>query len=374
MGTRSVIAGAALAIAALVASITFGASLQTLVAAPRLYGWNWDVAVIAADGYGNIDTQQAARIFDRDPHVAAWSGAYFGANSINGIDVPLIGMDPGSTAVPPILAGRMIEHTDEVVLGPTTAAQLHRSIGDDVRLGTGRDARSMRVVGIATFPTVGELHVAHTSLGVGALVAHQLVPGYDRDLTGVLGVGLGPHVIFVRYRPATDAAAELQHLRQTTKPLSGFGGLDVITVQRPAEIVDSRSIAAVPVLLAASVAFGAALSLGLAIAASVRRRRRDLAVLKTLGFTRRQLTATVAWFASTTIVIGLLVGLPVGVLVGRSLWIDFAHHLDVVAQPTVPLAAFGLIVIGALLVANLVAAIPAYFVRRVDPSLLLRSP
>lgn len=37
---------------------------------------------------------------------------------------------------------------------------------------------------------------------------------------------------------------------------------------------------------------------GVALTAGVRRRRRDLAVLKALGFTRSQLRAVVAWQAS----------------------------------------------------------------------------
>ncbi len=374
VGTRSVMVGAAIALAALVASVTFGSSLHTLVAEPRLYGWNWDAALDAGDGYGNIDPHRTAAILDRDPAVASWSGAYFGSDSIDGLDVPLIGMDGTSAVTPPILHGRMIEHEDEVVLGPTTATNLDKSIGDEVRLVSDNRSTTLRVVGIATFPTIGEQHVAHTSLGVGALVAHHEIPGYDRDITGALTGDLGPHVVFVRYEPGTDAAAELAHLRKTTAPLAGFAGLDVLAVQRPAEIVNSRSVTSSPELLAAAVALGAALSLGLAIAASVRRRRRDLAVLKTLGFTRRQLTATVAWLASMTIAVGLIVGVPVGILIGRDLWIVFADQLDVVARPTVPVGVLVLIVVGALIVANVVAAIPAYFVRRVDPSQLLRSP
>jgi ABC-type lipoprotein release transport system permease subunit len=45
---------------------------------------------------------------------------------------------------------------------------------------------------------------------------------------------------------------------------------------------------------------------------SVRRRWRDLAVLKTLGFTRGQVGATVAWQAITFAVVALAFGLPWG--------------------------------------------------------------
>ena len=78
---------------------------------------------------------------------------------------------------------------------------------------------------------------------------------------------------------------------------------NVLPVQRPAEIVNYKSMGTMPVILAAGVAAGAVAGLGLALVASVRRRRRDLALLKTLGFTRRQLAATIAW-QSTVIAAG----------------------------------------------------------------------
>jgi ABC-type lipoprotein release transport system permease subunit len=47
--------------------------------------------------------------------------------------------------------------------------------------------------------------------------------------------------------------------------------------------------------LVAPPAVGAVAALGLTLTASVRRHRRDLALLKALGFTRRQLAVCVAW-------------------------------------------------------------------------------
>jgi hypothetical protein len=44
---RAAIVGAALAITVLVTTITFGASLNNLVSHPRLFGWNWDYALLS---------------------------------------------------------------------------------------------------------------------------------------------------------------------------------------------------------------------------------------------------------------------------------------------------------------------------------------
>jgi ABC-type antimicrobial peptide transport system permease subunit len=157
------------------------------------------------------------------------------------------------------------------------------------------------------------------------------------------------------------------------QPLGGFAGIDALPVQRPAEIVNSSQMGAAPVVLGGALALGAAASLGLALAAAVRQRRRELTLLKTLGFTRRQLAATVAWQATATTALALAVGVPIGVLAGRRLWTAFAHQLDVVTQPASPARALLLIVLAALAVANLVAAAPARAARNVRASTLLRA-
>jgi putative ABC transport system permease protein len=88
-------------------------------------------------------------------------------------------------------------------------------------------------------------------------------------------------------------------------------------VQHPAEIVNYQATGATSVILAAALASGAIAALALTLLASVRRRRRDLALLKTLGFTTRQLAITIAWQASVISAIAVIVGVPVGIVVGR---------------------------------------------------------
>jgi ABC-type lipoprotein release transport system permease subunit len=148
--------------------------------------------------------------------------------------------------------------------------------------------------------------------------------------------------------------------------------VSVLQVQRPAEIVNYRSTGAMPVVLAAGLAAGAVAALGLTLHSSVRRRRRDLALLKTLGFTKRQLAAVVAWQSSVAGIVGVCVGLPFGIAAGRWLWILFARDINVVPRPTVPLSLV-FVGIGALVLANFVAAIPGRIAARTPASLVLRS-
>ena len=371
--TRSVMIGAAVAVAALVGSVTFGASFTNLVDHPRLYGWSGDAVLLSGTGYGNIPFDQARAILDQDPAVEAWSGAYFGAGPIDGVDTPLLGMDTGAALLPVVLRGRNLEQANEIVLGGATASRLGRDIGDRVTLSGGGSSRVLTVVGIATFPAIGAVHASHTALGTGALVEHELVPGYDTDITGQMHGDFGPNAIFMRFAPGTSAVAELTHLTETTAPLASFAGLDVLPVQRPAEITTSSSVANLPTVLAGMLGLAALTSLALALGTAVRRRRHELAVLKTIGFTGRQLAGSVSWLATTTIAVGLLVGVPLGVVVGRSLWKAFAGQLDVVDMPSVPALAIAAIVVMSVILANAIAAVPGRWARRVATAGLLRA-
>jgi ABC-type lipoprotein release transport system permease subunit len=144
-------------------------------------------------------------------------------------------------------------------------------------------------------------------------------------------------------------------------------------VQRSAEIVNSDDIGNSPTLLGVAVALAALAALAVALTGAVRQRRRDLALLKALGFTRRQLSAAVAWQATATMGVGLAVGVPLGVVFGRLLWVRFANQLDVLAEPAIPLGLIAAVILAALVAANVLSALPARYARAVPVSLVLRT-
>jgi ABC-type lipoprotein release transport system permease subunit len=110
-----------------------------------------------------------------------------------------------------------------------------------------------------------------------------------------------------------------------------------------------------------------------ALVTSVRRRRRDIGILKTLGFTRGQVSATVTWQATAVMLAILALGLPVGVVAGRWAWALFANQLGVAAEAQVPWVFVASVVPAALLVGNLVAAIPAWSARNTKAVATLRA-
>jgi ABC-type lipoprotein release transport system permease subunit len=112
---------------------------------------------------------------------------------------------------------------------------------------------------------------------------------------------------------------------------------------------------------------------GHTLATAVQRRRRDLAVLKALGFLRWQISATVAWQASVLALLSVLAGLPLGLAAGRWAWRAFANQLGVEAGPRLPMVAVALALPLALSVANLIAVVPAGTATRTHSARVLRS-
>lgn len=370
---RSVMAGVAIAVIALTAAVTFGSSLGSLVHTPRLYGWAWDTTLLDGGGYGEGHVDVAQRVFGHDPNIDAFAGGYFGATQLDGTNVPLLGVVPGASVHPPVIDGRSVESPSEVVLGTETIVQLHKQIGDTVRVQDDAGTTSkLRIVGTATLPTIGIIHGSYTSLGIGAMVDQHLVPGYSANVDSAGYTG--PNVWFVKYRVGIDQRSANARLRREIGPIASEpGSLAVTPVQRPAEIVNATDIGGAPTALASALAIAALASLGLALATSVRRRRRDLALLKVLGFTGRQVAATVRWQAAVTVAVGVVVGVPLGIIAGRMLWVLFADQLDVVPEPSTPVLAIVAIGAAAFAVGLIAAAAPARAARRVRPGTALRS-
>ena len=107
---------------------------------------------------------------------------------------------------------------------------------------------------------------------------------------------------------------------------------------------------------------------------SVRRRRRDLAVLRVLGCGGRTVSSVVAWQATTVGIVALALGLPLGTILARAAWAAVADGLGVatdLAPPTLLGAAA--LVLGTLAAVNLIALLPGLWARRIKPVVALRT-
>jgi hypothetical protein len=72
-------------------------------------------------------------------------------------------------------------------------------------------------------------------------------------------------------------------------------------------------------------------------------------------------------------VIGLAIGIPLGVVAGRLLWLAFARQLSAIPDPVVPASSIVLAAVTALVLANVVAAFPGRQAARTPPAALLRA-
>jgi ABC-type antimicrobial peptide transport system permease subunit len=371
---RSAILGAVVAVVVVISTITFGSSMSTLVSHPALYGWNWSADIDGGGGLGDIPGQAVGRELDADPLVGGWAGVYYSTLQINGVNVPVMGGSPHAAVRPPLLSGHAFDNVNQVVLGATTLAQLHKHVGDTVKVGApGRRLTTLQIVGTATLPSIGVVGSSHLEMGSGALLSYTLIPLKARNVFEVPHTG--PNAVLVRFKKGADqsaAFASLDSIVRKNPQIKGDGG-SVLAVQRPAEILNYRALGTTPAVLGVALAAGAVIALGLTLISSVRRRRTDLALLKSLGFTKRQLASAIAWQASVAVGIGCLIGIPLGIALGRFLWDLFVRQINAVPDPTIPTVSIVLIAVAAVLLANLVAAVPGRIAARTPTAQLLRS-
>jgi hypothetical protein len=359
--------GAVAAVAALAAALTFATSLGHLVDSPRQQGWNWDVLVGNPNDTSDREAQAGA-LLARNPLVGSYSAiAMIGSVTIDGAAVPAIAVDPLEGSVyPPLLEGRAPRAANEIVLGTGSLKEIHKRVGQAVQVATPAGSMTLRVVGRMISPSVGDLFT--NGLGQGGWVSGRLLRQIEAHApTAANGP---PPVVFtlfaIRYAPGASAHAAFASLRRD------FGA--TVLRQLPAEdAIDLQSVDGLPFVLSGLVVLLGAASIGNTLVTFVRRRQRDLAILKTLGFVRRQVSSTVAWQATSFAVVALLVGLPVGVAGGRWAWSLVASNIGSVSPPLVPALAIALVVPAALAVANAIAAVPGWAAGRVAPALVMRS-
>ncbi len=368
---RTTAAGTVVAITAVVTALTFGTGLSHLVGVPRLYGQDWDVAYDA--GFAVIPTAEATALLKDSPSVVGYSAGVYGDVTVGGHPVAAVGIDPIVGSVfPTLLAGRPPRADDEIVLGTKVLSRSHIGVGDTVTVGVGDRQRPMRVVGQAVFPKLGRGSFSTTSLGDGAAVTAPVLAQPNPDAPADVY-----NFMLIRWSgdPARQGTRQrlIGRLRDLAAGCSGASGDCLPTNQRPGLIDGYSRVRATPVVLAALLAILALATLAHTLGTSIRRRRRDLAILKTLGFVRRQVSAALAWQATVLAAIAVVIGVPLGVAGGRWLWAVFARQLGVATSARLPVVAVIVTVPAALVVANLIAAIPAGIAARTRPAVVLRS-
>jgi hypothetical protein len=345
---------AALAVATLVTAATFGASLSHLLDTPRLYGWAWDTQ-LGGEGLPDIGGPIAEGLSENSS-VSSFAVGTVTELEVNGVRVAAFAVDTTrGNLSPALLEGRGPRGLDEIVLGTRTLDVARAHVGKRVSVRIGDRVRVFRVVGRAVFPNIGD----SGQLGTGAFLTHAAL---RRDAPNA-----PRNVVLVRFATASDHAAVLAQLRRAVEPFP------VTSASLPNDLVSFGRVDDLPLVVTVILALMAAAVLAHTLVTAIRRRQRDLAILKTLGFLRRQVAGTVAGQATTLALVGLLLGLPIGILAGRLAWTTFSDRQGIRAPAIVDVGVLALTIPLTILVANLIAAAPAYLAARTRPADALRA-
>jgi ABC-type antimicrobial peptide transport system permease subunit len=366
---RATLAGILIGLAALASAMTFAVSLNRLISSPELYGRTWDVAV---DGqFASLARLDYEPVLRASKVVQSFSGGYYGEATVAKRAVTSIGLDSAAVG-PSLVEGRAPRTDDEVVLGTTTLRRSGSRIGDKLSVQFANETRTMTVVGRAVFPALGRGGFPQTGLGEGVWATDTVVqPPPDPQAQGQAYVNFW----LVRTKPGTTDAQRARLEAQLTK-VCGLDCLtadEAISLQKPAEIAALERVRWTPVVLAGLLGLLAVATVGQTLVTSTRRRRRDLAVLKTLGFLRSQVSATVAWQATTLAALAAVIGLPAGLLFGRIAWRALGDQLGIVPDPATPAFELAIAVPVTIVLANLMALVPGLIAGRIRPAVALRT-
>jgi predicted lysophospholipase L1 biosynthesis ABC-type transport system permease subunit len=249
------------------------------------------------------------------------------------------------------LSGRPPATPDEVSLGPQTADALHVGTGDSVKVGS----RTLHVSGITFVP-----EDPHNGYADGAWLTKEgfaiQQPNEADDKFREFRLALAPGV------PVAKAKKDLGEVGQHIEPSPV-----------PEAMQDLHNVRVQPLLLGGFLLLLALGAVGHALATAVRRRRHDMAVLRSLGMTRRQSRLTVAAQASVIAVFGLMFGLPLGVAAGRTGWRTLADSTPVFYVAPLAVLVLVIAVPATLTLANMLAALPARRAARLKVAETLRA-
>lgn len=362
MPAGAAVTGMALAAATVVAAAALVASVDGLRQHPSRYGAPWDLSISAGGVQDDGLAEVAATLRDLPVDAAAGLvGSDLRLTSDSGrvtawvqSFAPIDGLP--RTVAPPVIDGRPPATDDEVALGTITLSDLDAEIGDVIELASLTTVGTQRRVTIVGTTMVNDNF--ETSPGRGAVVT----PG----LLDVLSPESTPDPYVVALLPGSDVGAARADLLEVAP-----GGVSAPLPQ--AAILNVDRLRDLPYLLAAVVALLAVASLAHALVLSVRRHRRPLAVLKSLGFTRPQVRRVVAVHATLLAGTALVVGIPLGVGIGRWSWRVVAGRLGVVDVAVLPVVVVLATAAAVVAVANLVALGPGWRAARTSTAAALQS-
>jgi hypothetical protein len=355
---RPALVGSVAGVLGIVGALTFRAGVNSAVSQPARFGQTLSqVGFVTQGAAPQASFAAALRAVANDVDVADLDDLRVDVMQVDGRPVSTFSLTPVKGSVRVVsLRGNAPHAADEISLGPITARALHVHTGSTVMVS----GRRLTVSGISFVP-----EDLHNDYDDGAWLT---TAGFDA-VQPVLADDTFHEVRF-NFAQGVDAAAATKRLPPDLAPGGFTSAVDFVQIE---QVVELRSVRWQPLLLGAFLLLLAVGAVGHALAAAVRRRRHDMAVLRCLGMTRLQTRLVVATQATVIALVGLVFGLPLGVAAGRLSWRILANSTP--AQYVAPLALLAVLLAAPIgvAVANLLAALPARKAARIPVAQTLRT-
>jgi hypothetical protein len=357
---RLTLAATVVTITGLVAAMWFTISLVRLGDDAGRWGYTWSSSPDL--GFSPDDFEKAVDTTIAHPGVAGIGLVEFSTAVVDErpTSIAVIESLRGSRIEPRILSGQMPRAWREIALGESTARSLGVGVGDVVTVGSvDVEPSEWSVVGLVVPP----LSPTTTRPGDGAYTtltnAAALFPDRIPDET----------LVALAYAPGVDDRVLETSL--AAEPGWVFGARS--HARRPGAVAN---LLGVSVVLWWMVGFFLVFGMCATAACAARRSRRqvhDLVVLRALGFTRRDAVWSALAEATATMCLGVAVGLPLGLVMGRASWQLSAGDLGVDdAQSSVGPVAFATIAVVATVVAVVLVTASCRALRMRTAALILR--
>jgi hypothetical protein len=369
---RPALLAAIVGVIGVVATLTIDHGIEDALAHPERAGVVWDVQAAPVDDIPVDEALPADWVASATD--AAGEGTRAGdmmrtVTAVDGIGVQTLAVRPTGDDTEPavqlaITEGRVPHDPGEVAIGPKVARDSGRSIGDDIVID-GLDDPA-RIVGIALFPP--EVHVGFDE---GALV---VVEDFATISTHLMDEASASNDYFVERWLALDLPRNADVEASADAVAAALGDTVEIGVsETPIELSNLHDMRTLPFVLAGFLAALAFASLAHVFASSVRRRRRDFAVLRALGLGRGSSRLVLNAQGTAIALVGLIVGVPLGTVIGRQGWRWVAGKIPLEYAPPFAFVAILVCVPLALLIVNVMAVWPGRLVARMRIADQLRS-
>jgi FtsX-like permease family len=358
---------AVVAVMGVVASLTIDRGITNALAHPEVAGVTWDASVTPATSAttGRNISATLADHLTKKQGVRAAVVVDRTVIDVGSVGAPVFSVRPiaGASTTPiqfTLISGRAPHGRGEAAIGPATAKDLHVGVGDTVSVGA-THAR-VKIVGEALFPSD-----VHSEFDEGLWLAPRQFDAVVPPI-GPQAMNADERVVAVRFPPGTSAQKSAGRLQSALGPLI----TDIEPPLPPDELLNLGNVRTLPEVLAAFLGLIAIAALASVLLSCARRRSHEFAVLRALGMTRGSVRSVLLSQGTVIGLFGLVIGIPLGIAVGRLGWQGIAERVPLSDVPPFALVATLLIIPGILIAASLLALWPGQVAVSQTPGAQLR--